>query len=181
MAGRRKEPVDLILIKGKSNHLTKEEIEKRRAAELKAPTDNIKYPKYLPKELRKDFTYYAGILCNLGIFSNLDVDSLARYLISRQEYLKIVERMHETDPVIETRDFVYDLFGDPIPGEVKITRVTNTLYNDLRIQQQTFYTQCRQAASDLGLTVSSRLKLVVPKAPEKEDEVNEFEKRFGGI
>lgn len=166
MPGRRKEPVDLLLIKGKSNHLTKDEIKRRREAELKAPIDNTKYPKYLPKDLRKDFTYYAKILVDLGIFSNLDVDSLARYLIQRQEYLKTVALMSEMHPAILDRS----------TG----TYITNDAYDTLRIQQNTFYTQCRQAASDLGLTVSSRLKLVVPKAPEKE-EVNEFEKRFGNI
>lgn len=72
------------------------------------------------------------------------------------------------------------MFGDVVPGEMKITKVINPVYNDVRVQQQTFYTQCRQAASDLGLTISSRLKLVIPKTPEKE-EVSEFEKRFGGI
>lgn len=161
MAGRRMEPVDLLLIKGRSNHLTKDEIQRRREAELKAPTDNTKYPKYLPKDLRKDFTYYAKILVDLGIFSNLDVDNLARYLIQRHEYLKSVELMTDMSPLT-------------VDGE------KNEAYDTLRIQQNTFYTQCRQAASDLGLTVSSRLKLVVPKAPEKE-EVNEFDKRFGNI
>ena len=165
MAGRRKEPVDLILIKGKSNHLTKEEIEKRRAAELTAPTDNIKYPKYLPKELRKEYNYYSKILFELGIFSNLDVDTLSRYLMARQEYLKISLSLNETNPVVW-------IDGMQQPNEV---------YDSLRVQLNTFHTHCRQLASDLGLTVSSRLKLVIPKAPEKEAEVSEFEKRFSRI
>ena len=164
MAGRRKEPVDLLLIKGKSKHLTKAEIEERRAAELVAPVDNIKYPKYLPKDLRRDYTYYSKILCQIGIFSNLDVDNLARYLMQRKEYLKASE-----------------LMGDMSPIEViENVPVKNEVYDSLRINQNTFYTQCRQAASDLGLTVSSRLKLVIPQAPEK-NEVSEFDKRFGGI
>lgn len=166
MGGRRKEPVDLILLKGKSNHLTKEEIEKRRAAELKAPSNNIKYPAYLSKDLRKDFTYYAKTLDSIGIFSNLDVDTLARYLIQRKEYLKTVELMNDMPPAI--RDYDTNMYQ------------ANDVYDTLRIQQNTFYTQCRQAASDLGLTVSSRLKLVVPQAPDKE-EVSEFDKRYGGI
>ena len=166
MAGRRKEPVELILLKGKSNHLTKEEIEKRRAAELQAPTDNIKYPKYLAKDLRRDFTCYAKILCELRIFSSLDVDNLARYLTQRKEYLKTVALMSNMQPA------VFD--------QTEREWVANEVYDTLRIQQNTYFTQCRQAASDLGLSVSSRLKLVVPKAPEK-GEVSEFEQRFGSI
>lgn len=178
--GRRKEPVDLILLKGKSNHLTNEEIEARRAAEIKAPADNIKPPRYLDPKLRKEFRYYAGQLADLKIFSNLDVDTLARYLIQRNEYLKVVSILKDTSPVLETKEFVYDAFGDIVPGEIKITREINPVYNDLRVQQQTFYTQCRQAASDLGLTISSRLKLVIPRAPE-EEEVSEFEKRYNRV
>ena len=164
MAGRRKEPVDLLLIKGKSKHLTKAEIEERRAAELVAPVDNIKYPKYLPKDLRRDYTYYSKILCQIGIFSNLDVDNLARYLMQRKEYLKASELMGGMSPI----------------EVIENVPVKNEVYDSLRINQNTFYTQCRQAASDLGLTVSSRLKLVIPQAPEK-NEVSEFDKRFGGI
>jgi len=166
MAGRRKEPVELILLKGKSNHLTKEDVENRRAAELQAPTDNIKYPRYLAKDLRKDFTYYAKILCELRIFSSLDVDNLARYLTQRKEYLKTVALMSDMQPAI------FD--------QTEREWIANEVYDTLRIQQNTYFTQCRQAASDLGLTVSSRLKLVVPKAPDKE-EVSEFDKRYGGI
>ena len=179
MGGRRKEPVDLILLKGKSNHLTKEEIEKRRAAELKAPSNNIKYPKYLAKDLRRDFTYYAKTLDSIGIFSDLDVDTLARYLIQRKEYLKTVAMMNDMQPLLIYTEMIFDPFGDPT-GKYQTKYAENDVYDTLRIQQNTFYTQCRQAASDLGLTVSSRLKLVVPKAPDKE-EVSEFDKRYGGI
>lgn len=179
LGGRRKEPVDLLLIKGKSNHLTKAEIEERRAAELVAPTDNIKYPRYLPKDLRRDYKYYSEILCKLGIFSNLDVDTLARYLMQRKEYLKVSDLMSDMSPLEVEKRKVLDEDGD-FTGEYRDVQVKNEAYDSLRIHQSTFYTQCRQAASDLGLTVSSRLKLVIPKVPEK-GEVSEFEQRFGSI
>jgi P27 family predicted phage terminase small subunit len=165
MPGRRKEPIELLLLKG-NKHFTKKEIEERRNSEIKAPTNNIKYPKYLPKDLRKDFTYHAKILLELGIFSDLDIDTLARYLIQRHEYLKTVEIMSEIHPA------VLDLETG--------TYVANDVYDTLRMQQNTFYTQCRQAAADLGLTVSSRLKLVVPKTSD-DKEPSEFEKRFDGV
>jgi len=94
------------------------------------------------------------------------VDNLARYLTQRKEYLKTVALMSDMQPA------VFD--------QSEREWVANEVYDTLRIQQNTYFTQCRQAASDIGLTVSSRLKLVVPKAPDKE-EVSEFDKRYGGI
>nr|WP_233099829.1 phage terminase small subunit P27 family [Bacillus velezensis] len=41
--------------------------------------------------------------------------------------------------------------------------VANKTYSDLLINQDKLFKQCRQASSDLGLTISSRCKLVIPK------------------
>jgi len=43
-----KQPVDLLVAKGKKN-LTKKEIEIRRSQEVKAKAGNITVPDYLPK------------------------------------------------------------------------------------------------------------------------------------
>ena len=51
---RPREPVDLVVLKGKK-HLTKAEIENRTSKEAKAPSDKIRAPSYLPKDLRRDF------------------------------------------------------------------------------------------------------------------------------
>ncbi|MCY8385807.1 phage terminase small subunit P27 family, partial [Bacillus haynesii] len=51
---RPRQPVDLLLVKGKKN-LTKQEIEERRKQEIKAPSDKVKAPSYLPKDLKREF------------------------------------------------------------------------------------------------------------------------------
>ena len=48
----------------------------------------------------------------------------------------------------------------------------------VRIQEKLF-TMARQSANDLGLTISSRCKLVVPKKEEKE--VDPIAAKFGDI
>lgn len=70
MAGAR-QPVDLLLVKGKKN-LTKQEIEERRKQEIKAPSDKVKAPSYLPKDLKREFKKIADELKNIGIMTNLD-------------------------------------------------------------------------------------------------------------
>jgi len=56
---RPRQPVDLLLVKGKKN-LTKQEIEERRKQEIKAPSDKVKAPSYLPKRLKKGIQKNSG-------------------------------------------------------------------------------------------------------------------------
>ncbi len=138
---RPRQPVDLIIYKGKKN-LTKQEIEDRKASEVAAPSDKVKAPAYLTKELKREFKKIADDLKAIGIMTNLDVDALARFVISRKLYLDITKKLLDK-PELMLAD--KDIVGT----------------------QDKLFKQCRSAASDLGLTISSRCKLVVPKKPEE--------------
>lgn len=151
MAGQR-QPIDLLLIKGKK-HLTKKEIEERKSREIKAPADKIRAPSYLPKELKTEFNKIAKELTRIEIMTNLDIDALARFIIARKMYLDV------TDKLLSMR---------PLDAE----------YMDLLQAQDKLFKQCRQSAGDLGLTISSRCRLVVPKKEEKKQKTEE-EQLFG--
>lgn len=170
MAGRNKEPLSVILGKGKSNHLTKDEIARRQKQEddLKGYTDNIEAPAYLTAAQKKDFNHYAKELVRLNIFSNLDVDSLARYVDSKDQYVKLIKALRKIKPtiVVEMED------GAKIP-------IANEAYTKLMRSKNMLFTECRSAASDLGLSITSRLKLVIPKT-EDDKPKSEAQKRFGG-
>src|SRR5690606_38182723 len=170
MAGRKKQPLAVIQGKGKSNHLTKEEIDKRQKHEekMRGPTDNIVAPSYLTAKQKKEFDELADELFQLEIFSNLDIDALARYLDSKYQYLQLVRDMKKIKPTISA-----------VTPEGKKVTLANDDYPKLLRAKNTLFTECRQAASDLGLTISSRLKLVIP-TPETHQPKSEAEKRFGG-
>lgn len=68
---RPRQPVDLLLVKGKKN-LTKQEIEERRKQEIKEPNDKVKAPSCLPRDLKREFKKIADELKNIGIMTNLD-------------------------------------------------------------------------------------------------------------
>ena len=85
MAGRKKEPIELIQAKGKK-HLTKEEIKNRMLTQIVAPSDNIIPPDGMKEELKETFIEYAASLKELGIISNLDVGALERYVVAEYEY-----------------------------------------------------------------------------------------------
>lgn len=151
--GPARQPVDLLLFKGKK-HMGKAEIEERRAQEIKAPSDDVKYPKYLPKELRKEYNKISAALVNIGIFTNLDVDALARFLVAREQYVRSMDALREAD----IEDIVY------------YERV-------LRVQDKLFQ-QVTKASQELGLSVNARGKLLVPKGEKKEQKDNVGD-RFG--
>lgn len=170
MAGRNKQPLQVIQGKGRSNHLTQEEIKKRQKHEEKVRgfSDKVVPPSYLTAAQKKEFIQIAEELIRIDIFSNLDIDSLARYLDSKYQYLQLVKDMRKIKPteVVE------------LPTGKKVT-LANEDYPKLARVKNTLFTECRSAASDLGLTITSRLKLVIP-TPTPAEGKSEAEKRFGG-
>lgn len=159
MAGTR-QPTDLVLLKGKK-HLTKAEIEQRREAEVKAPSNNVKPPMYLTPDLKKKFRKTAKELLEIKLIANVDCDALARLLIAQEKYLEVTKKLNEI-PLIIT---------DPENGN----EIVNGEHERLLIIQDRCWKQCRQGASDFGMTVSSRCRLVVPK-PENQKPENKFAK-----
>lgn len=143
---RPRQPINLLEAKGKK-HLTKEEIESRQAAEIHAPAKGIAAPSYLTKKQKTEFDAIAEQLEDLQIFSNLDCDTLARYIISKDAFLKATRMVKK------------------IPCDPTMVAVLEKAVNI----QDKYFKQCRAAAADLGLTITSRCKIVVPKKEEPQE------------
>ena len=141
---RPKEPIELIVAKG-NKHIGKAEIEERKKTELKVPVGDIKPPNYLPKELKNEFKEIAGKLMAINIMTELDIDLLARYLLSKQTYLLINIKM------------------------VEAINTDNKEMGSLATVQDKAFKQCQSAARDLGLTILSRRKLVIPLKEEPKE------------
>lgn len=159
MAGRRKQPVDLILMNGNKADLSKAEIEERRKQEagIKGYTDNVGPPNYLTAKQKKEFIKTANELLRLNIFENLDVDTLAMYIVARQDWQDMDRAMRKLKPIIERMD----------AGTGESYNAVDTNYSRLarlKIEQMGII---RRIANEMGLSISSRLKLIVPTAEEK--------------
>lgn len=165
MAGRNRKMLSVI-----QGNLTKEQIKERQIHEerMRGPTENIEAPTYLTAAQKREFDDIASKLVALGIFSELDVDNLARYLDSKYQYIQIVKELKKIKP---TETIVND--------DGRKTTIVNDDYPKLQRTKKNLFDECRSAAADLGLTITSRLKLVIPEPPEKEQKT-EAEKRFGG-
>lgn len=172
MAGG-KQPLELILLKGKK-HLSKKEIEERQKKEVKAKSDNVKAPKYLPTELKREFKKIADELIEIGIMSNLDSDALARFLMVQKKYLDMELQLLQMSPliIVETENE---------EGEIKTEEIINENYEKLLTMQDKLFKQARASSSDLGLTISSRCKLVMPKEKEEEKPLTKEERLFGDV
>lgn len=140
---RPRQPINLLEAKGKK-HLTNEEIENRRASEIVASADNIVSPDYLTAKQKENFKKIADQLIALNIMSNLDCDALANYIISLSNYVKFTKLLNSISVDEDS---------------------LKSLESAANLQDKAFK-QCRASASDLGLTISSRCKLVVPKKEE---------------
>ena len=153
MAGQR-QPIELVKAKGKK-HLTKAEIEAREKTELKVNLKDVSIPEYLPAKLQDEFVDIANKLLIVGVMTELDEDCLARYLLSKQSYLQYTSMLN------------------------KATKKNKIIEMEkLMTMQDKAFKQCRASANDLGLTIASRCKLVMPESKEPPKE-NKFAK-FGG-
>lgn len=162
MAGRKKQPLSVIQGKGRSHHLTKEEIERRKKHEeaMRAGTDKVVPPDRLLKSQKEKFEELASQLVELGLMDNLDVDALAMYIETYDNYVRVIRSARKM-----TAKDVDNNFKEYAAKMRTATQLADT---------------CRKLASDLGLTISSRLKLVIPEKEEKETSpMAEFLKRRG--
>lgn len=169
MAGQR-QPIALVQAKGKK-HLTKAEIEERQRTEVKAAADKVTAPQYLTLTQKKAFKKIVKELRAIDLVSNLDVDALARLVIAQENYVAVTEKLKEQPLMVEVVEEKLDPEGDVI----KVKRqVVNSQVERLALLQDRYFKQCRQGAADFGLTVSSRCRLVVPKASEEAPKENKF-------
>lgn len=176
MAGQR-QPTDLVVMKGRK-HLTKAEIEARKNQEVTAPCDKVKPPAYLSQELKKKFRKLAKELLEIKLIANVDCDALARLLIAQEQYIEVTKKLSETPLMISVP--VYKKQMNEETGKEELVKtgereVVNEEKESLYLIQDRCFKQCRQGASDFGLTVSSRCRLVVPKKQDAKPE-NKFAK-----
>lgn len=150
MRGRPKKPIALHLAEGNPSHLGKKEIEERQEGELTVPFTDVAPPECLTTQTqRDDFNAIAEKLVALGIFTELDVDALARYILSRELYLTYTKKLRSllNSKEADIRDI-----------------------NALQQLQDKAHRQCVTGANELCLNIASRARLVIPKQTDDDDD-----------
>ena len=153
MAGPRL-PFELVEARG-AKHLTKAEAAQRRDAESRNPEPGKRLtpPAWLPESQRKEFSRVSQglILLMPSMISRLDGDTIATYCLARQQWLAASQRA-----------------GRAL-AEGKLEEAQGW-----SLIQDRCFKAARACATDLGLTISSRCRLVVPEGAKK-TEPNAFE------
>lgn len=151
MAGPR-QPTDLVKANGRK-HLSKAEEAERRAKEVVVTKPKTaKPPKWLPEGLKKEYRTLGKQLIDAGLYTGLDQDNLGRYLIAQHQWLIATG---EAEKALAARDQEQaDAWG--------------------KVQDR-YFKQARNCANDMGLTVTSRCRLVVPQSTQQStEEINPF-------
>ena len=164
MSGARK-PMLLNLANGGKNW-TKEEIKERLDSEVQPVTEGIEAPSFLTAKQKKEFNRIAGQLQRLKVMGETDCDTLARYIVAQELYVQAVKDVRNV-----RKDRPKDLTADELMAWTSAIEKM-----DKRVDR--YYKQATSAATALGLTISSRCKLVVPVKDEapKVNKFKQFEK-----
>lgn len=171
--GRPREPIELIIAKNKKN-LTKAEIDERRASEVRPQTDEVEAPGYLTAAQKKHFVKLAKQLEKIKIMGETDVDTLARYVVAELNYEAAVKEQRRVERDRPMRD------DYEVPADYYSAMTTWLAAQEvIDKRQERYFKQASTLARDLGLTISSRCKLVVPKTEDEAPKVNKFA-QFGG-
>lgn len=165
---RPRQPIELVIAKGKKN-LTKSEIEERRSSEVQPCVDDIAAPSYLTASQKKRFDKLAGQLQKIKIMGETDVEVLSRYVIAQENFERAAKDLRAAERQRPK--------GDAATVEAMVAWVDMLEKIDKRLER--YFKQAQTGATALGLTISSRCKLVVPVKEEPEKK-NKFA-QFGGM
>lgn len=191
MAGKRR-PMDVnlsVVEGGKGKHWTKAEIKDRKSSEVNLPKPKaLTPPTWLNDPAKKLFRKYAKQLLDFpaGIVSNLDAGTLARYCDCELSYAEASKHKGVWMEVCKRRLEAF-CSPDSIAVSKSDTQRVKEAYEEAKKQVDFWSSQmvkfekiARSCATEMGMTVSSRCRLVVPQAEKKpeEDPLAELQKRF---
>lgn len=164
MAGPRK-PMLLNLATGGKNW-TKDEIQERLSSEVQPVTDGIAAPSFLTVKQRKEFDRIAAQLQKLKIMGETDCDTLGRYVVAQDLYAQAVKDLRDIRK-LQPKD------GDNPVRALENAIAWANMLDKLDKRCDRYFKQATTAANALGLTISSRCKLVVP-LKEETPKANKF-------
>jgi len=163
MMGRHAKPVDLQLVDGNKNKMTKEEIDKRKKAEeaINFKSDKVKPPTWLSDDAKKVFRKLVKEYEHNEMLVNVDVHALAMFSDAYINYIQCCEIIDKEGLMIE---------------QTNKAGATNSVPHPLLTKKKQLFEQLNKIMGEFGLSPSSRAKLAIPSQIEK---VNDKLSLFG--
>ena len=150
---RPRQPTDTL-----KKHISKAEAAERRSQEFSVPkAEKATPPKWLgrgfpddvAKALKAEFRKIGKQLIDVGLYTDLDADTLAHYVVARHQW--------ELASVQAEIALSLGIAGGKPAGAWSAI-------------QDRYFAAARKCAGDLGLTLSARCKLIIPEKPAYETE-----------
>lgn len=172
-------------------HLSKTEKAQRAAQEVNLPKPaKLPVPKWLPPQYRTAYRKLSKQLLavDMGV-AELDADTVARYVVSVALYDQMTQQVNDLMIHAEERsDKLMDKLGEALaaqqPDPVELAEMLEHLVAAKAAtgkalaaavkNQNTYFTQARACANDMGMTITSRCRLVLPESSQPK-EPNAFE------
>lgn len=138
---RQRKTADQIEYEGR-NHMGAAELDERRDREVHIPpAEAVTPPTWLPKKLHDDFRRIGEILQTSGLYSDLDQDVLAQYFLCAERWRRADKK-----------------------ASAAIGRGDEAAAKNWTTVQSAYFKQARQSAESMGLSVTARCRIVVPRA-----------------
>jgi P27 family predicted phage terminase small subunit len=156
--GKRPEPTVLKIAKGNPGKRALNENEPR------PPADEIAPPDWVVGKSREKWDELIPKLVAMGVMTNADIDTIARYCTMHEQYLKYLDQVRRGLDVLVMRDDAGRVkYMQSTPAATMMTKLAASM---LRIEQE------------FGLTPSARSQISAAP-PKHQDEFEAFLTRFG--
>lgn len=127
---------------------------------------NIEAPSFLERSQKAKFYDLAFVLLHFG-FTQLDEDLLGRYIVARDFYIKYVTVLRDIKKIPTSRKWsAIQKIEDEDLKELLIKIVEKAKLDDEASTTKlvdVYFKEMRACAADLGLSITDRGKLVIPK------------------
>jgi phage terminase small subunit len=185
MAGRRGQPIDILVAKGKK-HLTIEEKKRRKEFEIKLGDKELLCPAYVKNDVTafSKWREIKHIYKDVDFVSSGDTGLLGRYCMTFSEYFKLLDRMKRIKNISDNSDDLENYIDDSDEFDHKIKRQLMDMISTDGILRLEMAINKKQ---DLLLKMEDRMFLnplakvrnVPKKEPEKVDPLKD--KGFGNV
>ncbi|MFD2681206.1 phage terminase small subunit P27 family [Bacillus seohaeanensis] len=165
--GRNPKPLQLHLLDGNKNRLTKKEIQQREELEqqITFKSDNIKPPTWLSKLAKTQFRKVVKEFEGNDLLKNVDIHSIALFCDAYADYIKCSELIKEQGLMMEHTNKA---------GE------TNSVPHPLLTKKKQLFEQMQKFMSEFGLSPVARARLTIPNDKDDTPKSRE-EEMFGDV
>jgi phage terminase small subunit len=185
MAGRRGQPIDILVAKGKK-HLAKNEIKHRKEHEIKLGSKELLCPAYVKNDVAafSKWREIKHLYSNVDFISSSDTGMIARYCVTYSEYLNLRERMKRINNIHDDGDNLENYIEDSDEFDNRIKKqLMDMISTDAILRLETAINKKQdllvKMEDRMFLNPLARVRNVPKKEPEKVDPLKD--KGFGNV